>query len=528
VFVVAACLAAFVFVVGLIAAISIPSLLRARVSAPESARLGWLLEQARQAPRGSAGPPMNTEGYARIQDNPFADPSREPLSTFAIDVDTAAYSNVRRFLRHGVAPPKDAVRIEEMLNYFPKDYPQPEGEHPFSVTTEVAACPWASGHELVLVGLQGRRIPPDLTLARNLVFLIDVSGSMQDPDKLMLLQSALKLLVEQLTEKDQVALTVYAGRAGLVLPPTRGDRKNAIREAIDRLEAGGSTAGGEGILLAYRTAREMYVKGAVNRVILATDGDFNVGITSPGDLERLIETERESGVFLSVLGVGEGNLQDSTMEMLADKGNGNYSYLDSLDEAKKVLVREAAGTLVAIAKDVKIQIEFNPKRVASYRLIGYENRALHADDFADDRKDAGEIGAGHSVTALYEIVPAASAGNARGRPLRYRGEAPLSEAAGSDELLTVQLRYQPPAGGQSRLLSRTVHQAHVVPSPSSDMRFSMAVAAFGMLLRDSEHKGQFDFRDVIDLARSARGDDPEGYRTEFIELVETAARLPRG
>jgi len=514
---------------GVIFAISVPSLLRARVSVNRSTALAREREAMMRGYPSSVVPEMNTERYDRIRENPFADANHVPLSTFAVDVDTASYANLRRFLRRGELPPKDAVRIEEMVNYFAKDYPAPEGDDPFRVTTETAVCPWQPEHRLVLIGLQGRRLPEGGRPPHNLVFLVDVSGSMQDPSKLALVKAGLRLLVDTLTEHDRVALVVYAGSAGLVLPPTAGHRKVDIREAIERLEAGGSTAGGEGILLAYRTAREMYAPDAVNRVVLATDGDFNVGITSPGALERLIEKEREGGVMLSVLGVGEGNLQDATMEMLADKGNGNYSYLDSLAEARKVLVREGGGTLVTIAKDVKVQVEVNPKRVASYRLIGYEDRLLRDEDFADDRKDGGEIGAGHSVTALYEVVPVGTSPTASApAPLRYRDDAPLTAAADSDELLTVKLRYQPPAGGESRLLTATVRDTNDARTPSIDMQFSAAVAGFGLLLRDSEHKGRLEYGQVLSLARGALGTDPHGDRAELLELVALAARLPRG
>jgi Ca-activated chloride channel family protein len=450
--------------------------------APAPARSG---EGREERCRGSC----DTESYDLVQDNPFLAVATNPLSTFAVDVDTASYANVRRFLQSGRLPPPDAVRIEELVNYFRYDYPDPEGSGPFSITTEVAACPWQPDHLLALVGLQGRRIADHDVPPRNLVFLIDVSGSMDMPNKLPLLKAGMGLLVDQLRPEDRVAITVYAGTSGLVLPTTSGDRKAEIRAALERLQAGGSTAGGAGIQLAYKVAAESFLPGGVNRVILATDGDFNVGVTSPGDLVRLIEEKRKTGVFLSVLGFGEGNLKDSTMEKLADSGNGNYSYIDSLAEARKVLVSEAGATLFTIAKDVKVQVEFNPRQVSAYRLLGYENRLLRSEDFADDRKDAGEIGAGHSVTALYEIVPA-------GAPmplpavdlLKYRDEHRPSAAAASGELLTVKLRYKEPDGEQSRLQSVSVAASAAEP-PSADLQFASAVAAFGMLLRDSEHKG---------------------------------------
>jgi Ca-activated chloride channel homolog len=467
---------------------------------------------------------FHTEAYDLIQDNPFLAAAQNPLSTFSIDVDTASYANVRRFLVQGQLPPKDAVRIEELLNYFRYDYPEPRGATPFSVSTEVASCPWRPEHRLVLVGLRGRSIEDAAVPPRRLTFLIDVSGSMTPPDKLPLLKQAMALLVEGLREQDKVAIVVYAGSSGLVLPPTSGDRQAEIRAALASLEAGGSTAGGAGIELAYRVAAEMHEPGAINRVLLATDGDFNVGVTSIGELARLIEEKRKGGAFLSVLGFGQGNLKDATMEMLADRGNGNYSYIDSEAEARKVLVSEAGATLVTIAKDVKIQVEFNPRQVAGYRLVGYENRMLRAEEFADDRKDAGEIGAGHTVTALYEVVPAGQPLDAQGAPpLKYQQPPALSPASTSGELLTVKLRYKDPEGSQSRLLASTV--ASEAGRASERLRFASAVAAFGMLLRESEHRGRADWPMVLELAREARGRDAEGYREEFLELAERAAKL---
>jgi Ca-activated chloride channel family protein len=480
------------------------------------------LERPSDVYRGPAD--FHTEAYDVIRDNPFLAAAANPLSTFSIDVDTASYANVRRFLDQGQLPPKDAVRIEELLNYFRYDYPEPGGEAPFSVATEVAACPWNPEHRLVLVGLRGRSIPDAAVPPRRLTFLLDVSGSMDMPSKLPLLKQAMALLVETLREQDRVAIVVYAGSSGLVLPPTAGDRKAEIREALASLQAGGSTAGGAGIQLAYRVADEMFLRGAVNRVVLATDGDFNVGVTSMGELSRLIEEKRRGGVFLSVLGFGEGNLKDATMEMLADRGNGNYSYVDSLAEARKVLVSEAGGTLVTIAKDVKIQVELNPRRVSAYRLIGYENRLLRAEDFADDRKDAGEIGAGHTVTALYEVVPAGVPIDLpRVAPLRYQGRAPLSDAAAGDELMTVKLRYKQPDGDTSRLLSTAVRD---VPAPASEnLRFAAAVAEFGMLLRGSKHMAASSWAQARDLARGATGVDRGRYRQAFLGLVQKAEDL---
>jgi Ca-activated chloride channel homolog len=414
--------------------------------------------------------PFNTEAYDHIDENGFRRVANDPLSTFSIDVDTASYANVRRFLSGGTLPPAGAVRTEELINYFRFDYPQPRGSAPFSVTTELAECPWNPQHHLALVGIQGREILGKEPAPRNLVFLLDVSGSMTPPDKLPLVRNAMRMLVDILTPRDRVAIVVYAGASGLVLPSTSGDRKQQIHDAIARLEAGGSTNGAAGIRLAYQIARQNMIRGGVNRVVLATDGDFNVGVTSQDELVRLIEHERADGIFLSVLGVGTGNLKDSTMEKLADKGNGNYAYLDSLHEARKVLVREAGATLTTIAKDVKIQIEFNPKAVAAYRLIGYENRVLRNEDFNDDRKDAGEIGAGHSVTALYEIVPAGpdiDVVDAPGvDPLRYQMRADLPSAVNAGELATVKVRFKAPDGDVSRLISMALRNRVRAMSPN--------------------------------------------------------------
>lgn len=464
-------------------------------------------------------PPFNTESYAHIEEADFLGVEDNPLSTFAIDVDRASYSNMRRFIDRGMRPPIDAIRIEELVNYFTYDYPSPGGAHPFSLTTEVGTAPWQPAHRLLRIGIQGRDIANEDLPASNLVFLIDVSGSMQPPDKLPLLKSSLRLLVAQMRPADRVAIVVYAGQAGLALPPTSGTNKGEILFAIDRLEAGGSTAGGAGLRLAYEVARENFSEAGNNRVILASDGDFNVGPSSDAEMIRLIEGERESGVFLSVLGFGTGNLQDSKMEQLANHGNGSYAYIDSEREAAKVLVSEFAGTLFTIAKDVKVQVEFNPREVQAYRLIGYENRALRAEDFADDRKDAGELGAGHTVTALYEIVPAGIDGPdlADSPPLRYRGRADVTGRAASGELGFVQLRYKRPDDSKSVL----VQQAFVDRGGdgSGDMRFAASVAGFGMLLRDSAYAGDYALGDVLDLARGSLGGDDEGYRREFVRLV---------
>jgi Ca-activated chloride channel homolog len=473
---------------------------------------------------GRYNPSFHTEGYDHLDENPFRRVSADPLSTFSIDVDTASYANVRRFLNSGAMPPPGAVRIEELINYFRFDYPKPTGDAPFSITTELAICPWNTQHRIALIGLQGREIPENEVSPRNLVFLIDVSGSMTPPDKLPLVRTAMRMLTDVLTARDRVAIVVYAGNSGLVLPSTPGDHKVTIHRAIAELEAGGSTNGGAGIRLAYRIAREHFIKGGVNRVVLATDGDFNVGVTSQDELVRLIEEERASGVFLSVLGVGTGNVKDSTMEKLADKGNGNYAYLDSLHEARKVLVREAGATLVTIAKDVKIQVEFNPAAVSAYRLIGYENRILKHEDFNDDKKDAGEIGSGHSVTALYEIVPAGVPIDLPSvDPLKYQAPSQPARSTSSDELVTIKLRYKAPDGDTSRLLSRTLRSQP--GTLTANLGFASAVAEVGMLLRGSKHAGSAEFSGAVARASKFRGVDSEGYRAEFIKLAELASSL---
>jgi Ca-activated chloride channel family protein len=470
------------------------------------------------------GERFNTETYDRIDENPFRRVHADPLSTFSIDVDTASYSNVRRFLNDGELPPADAVRIEELVNYFRFSYKDPSEGEPFSVTTEVSACPWNPRHRLALVGLQARRMSPEKTPPRNLVFLLDVSGSMNEPSKLPLVKTAMRMLADTLTAADRVAIVVYAGASGVALPSTPGDRKPEIHRAIADLEPGGSTNGAAGIRLAYDLAAQNFIRKGINRVILATDGDFNVGVTSQGELIRLIEEKRESGVFLSVLGVGAGNLKDSTMEKLADKGNGNYSYLDTLHEARRVLIAEAGATLVTVAKDVKIQVEFNPRTVGAYRLIGYENRILAAEDFDDDKKDAGEIGAGHSVTAIYELAPAGESNT--GRPiaaLKYQDVRKTSAAAKSDELMTVSLRYKQPDGNTSGLISTVVRDKTTELTPN--LGFASAVAAFGMLLRDSAYKGDASWESARQLAVRYRGDDADGYRAEFIRLLDLASTL---
>ncbi len=471
---------------------------------------------------------FNTASYRYLKDNSFLAAASNPLSTFSIDVDTASYANVRRFLEQGALPPKDAVRIEEMINYFSYDYPLPNDEAPFSVQLDAASCPWAPAHRLVRIGLRGREVPNDQRPASNLVFLLDVSGSMEPAQRLPLVKQALRLLVDQLGENDRVAIVVYSGASGLALPSTSGALKEKILAALENLRTDGSTDGAQGIELAYQTAAAHFIEGGVNRVVLATDGDFNVGTTSEGDLVRLIQEKARGGIFLSVLGVGDDNLNDSMMQQLADQGNGNYAYLDSLAEAKKVLVRQINGTLVTIAKDVKIQVEFNPQRVASYRLIGYEKRLLQKEDFNQDQIDAGEIGAGHTVTALYEVVPAGAGPNPAASvpavdPLKYQA---VAGSLGSPELLTVKLRYQEPTGSTSKLLERPfVDGGADFASAASDLKFAAAVAEFGMILRDSEFRGEGSLGAVAEWAREGKGADANGYRAGFLELVRKAQDL---
>jgi Ca-activated chloride channel family protein len=470
-------------------------------------------------------PDNNTEAYDFIVENQFVSPLKNPLSTFSIDVDTASYANVRRFLNDNLLPPPGAVRVEELVNYFKYDYAPPEDEHPFSVNMEIARCPWQGEHWLARVGLKGLEIDRQQRPAANLVFLLDVSGSMKSANKLPLVKSAMKLLVDQLDENDHVAIAVYAGASGLVLPPTPASDRDAIISSLDRLRAGGSTNGGEGIQLAYQLAAKNLIQGGVNRVILCTDGDFNVGITERSDLIDLIQTEAKRGVFLSVLGFGTGNLKDATMEQLADKGNGNYGYIDSIKEARKLLVEDALGTLVTIAKDVKIQIDFNPQHVQAYRLIGYENRILQAEDFRDDKKDAGEIGAGHTVTALYEIVPVGVESPALNvEPSKYQKVA-VEPAGPSDEVMTVRLRYKQPEGDDGI----EFHVPAGVPAEDSqgseDFQFAASVAGFGMLLRGSQHSGEANFELIETLARNGIGQSDDSYRHEFLRLIDTAKHL---
>lgn len=469
--------------------------------------------------------PFNREGYSTIHENGFKEAIKSPLSTFSIDVDAASYANVRRFLNNGQKPPVDAVRIEELINYFNYDYPQPENGHPFAIYQELAHCPWNEKNMLLHIGLQGEKIAMDNLPPSNIVFLLDVSGSMSSQNKLPLLKKAFKLLVQQLREEDRVAIVVYAGSSGLVLPSTKGSDKQKIIESLERLNAGGSTAGAAGLKLAYQVATESFIKNGNNRIILATDGDFNVGQSSNAEMERLIEKEREKGIFISVLGFGMGNYQDDKMEIIADKGNGNYAYIDNIMEAKKVLVNEFGGTLFTIAKDVKIQIEFNPAIVESYRLIGYENRLLNDEDFENDKKDAGELGSGHTVTALYEIK-IANKESLKNNTLKYQTSNLNNLAKEGDEVATVKFRYKKPDKHKSILLEEVIpFKDQYINEMSDNFKFSAAVAGFGMLLRNSEHKGNATYKSVIDLAQSSKGKDMEGYRSEFIQLIKLSQHL---
>ncbi len=467
---------------------------------------------------------FNTEAYSPITENDFKNALMNPLSTFSIDVDAASYSNVRRFITNGQMPPADAVRIEEMINYFGYDYPQPKDEHPFSITTEVSDCPWNAKNKLIHIGLQGKKIDMSDLPASNLVFLLDVSGSMESSNKLPLLKKSFNLLVDNLRENDRVAIVVYAGAAGLVLPSTSGNNRDKILEALNNLTAGGSTAGGAGIKLAYQIAQDNFIKGGNNRIILATDGDFNIGASSDGEMTKLIEDKRKSGVYLTCLGFGMGNYKDSKMETLADKGNGNYAYIDNILEAKKVLVTEMGGTLFTIAKDVKLQLEFNPIKIESYKLIGYENRLLNSEDFNDDTKDAGELGAGHTVTALYEVVLKGDGVAPSIAPLRYQNLTELVPKVSSNELLTVKFRYKKPKEDVSKLIVNHLYDKSIpLVKTSNNFRFSAAVAEFGILLRDSKYKANATYKQVVDLAKASKGTDENGYRAELIRLVEMSA-----
>jgi Ca-activated chloride channel family protein len=468
----------------------------------------------------------NSESYGAIKENELQLVNDQPLSTFSIDVDRASYSNVRRYLNGGNLPPVDAVRIEELINYFDYHYKNPVGKDPVAIYTDMATCPWDTTHQLVRIALKGKEIPQDQLPPANLVFLIDVSGSMSDFNKLPLIKQAMTALVQQLREKDRIAIVTYAGSASVALRSTAGSDKTKILDAINQLQAGGSTAGESGINLAYETATKSFMKNGNNRIILATDGDFNVGVSSENELEKLVETKRGGGIYLSVLGFGMGNYKDSKLEVLADKGNGNYAYIDNFEEARRTFVTEFGSTLFTVAKDVKLQVEFNPQYVQSYRLVGYENRLLENKDFNDDKKDAGDMGVGHTVTALYEIVPAGS--TPKGKPLvdslKYQRNVAANNYSG--EVLTVKLRYKQPKEDESQLLSQVLPwKIQDISNAPEDFRLATAVAEFGLLLRNSEHKGQANYTSVLTLAKGAKGEDEEGYRAEFIQLVKQASVL---
>ncbi len=474
-------------------------------------------------------PNFNTEEYDKIVENEFLDAKQNPLSTFSIDVDNAAYSNVRRMLNYNQMPDKGAVRIEEMINYFDYDYPDPTGKHPFSFNTEISNCPWNRENKLIHIGIQGKKLDYKDLKPSNLVFLLDVSGSMEDPNKLPLLRKSFKLLLDELSQEDKVSIVVYAGAAGLVLPPTPASEKKKIIKALDDLQAGGSTAGGAGIQLAYKTAKDAFIENGNNRIILATDGDFNVGTSSTSSLVELIEEKRKDDIYLTILGFGMGNYKDGRMEQISNAGNGNYFYIDNIKEAEKVFVKEMRANMFTIAKDVKIQIEFNPAFVKAYRLIGYENRIMAKEDFDDDKKDAGELGAGHTVTALYEIVPANSNWNVRtADDLKYQTTELNNNAKSSNEIMTIKFRYKPPKSNKSIKIEHAITNTLTELKASSDnFRFSAAVAGFGMLLRDSKFKGNVTYKMVKDLANNSKGKDENGYRTEFISLVKTAELLSK-
>jgi Ca-activated chloride channel family protein len=501
----------------------------AAAAAPAALRLDELVRNSDPPPPSAFRGAVGTESYARVAENAFVRVTQQPLATFSIDVDTASYSNVRRFLNQGQRPPADAVRIEELINYFSYNYARPSGGHPLGATMQVTEAPWNPAHRLERIGVKARSI--DRRPASNLVFLIDVSGSMNTPQKLPLLKSGLKMLVDQLTENDTVSIVVYASASGVALPPTSGNRKDVLARAIDDLQAGGSTNGGAGIQLAYNQATANFIRGGVNRVILMTDGDFNVGITNQGDLTRLIEERARSGVFLSVLGFGMGNLKDSTMERLADMGNGHYAYIDTLNEARKVLVEEMGSTLVTVAKDVKIQVDFNPGKVEAYRLIGYENRALRPEDFNNDLKDAGDMGAGHAVTALFEIVP--RGGRVPGpsidpsvfQPAPRDTAAPAS-GNDSNDMLVLRVRYKlPDASESTRMDIPLADRGGRFAAADADFRFAASVAAFGMILRGSAYQGNATLGWVLDTATGSQGSDRTGYRDEFASLVQKAIAL---
>jgi len=470
-------------------------------------------------------PQFNRESYNYNPENSFIVTRNDPLSTFAIDVDTASYSNIRRFLHNGQLPPAGAIRIEEMVNYFSYSYPEPQSE-PFSISTELGPCPWNTKNKLVKIGIKAKDLDKSRLPPSNLVFLIDISGSMSHQNKLPLLKKSMEMLIAELNKKDRISIVVYAGSDRIVLRPTPGDKKDLIHKAIQTLTSEGSTHGSSGIKTAYALAEQSFMPAGNNRIILASDGDFNVGVTSRGELEQLIAEKKESGVYLTVLGFGMGNFHDDTMEILADRGNGNYAYIDSLLEAKKVLIKERTSTLFALADDVKLQIEFNPARVGGYRLLGYENRALADEDFNNDKRDGGEVGIGHTITALYEIIPAGSEAIPRIDPLKYQKTVEKDQK--SDEILTVKLRYKPRGGKESLLCSHSLaNDSKPQKTASVDFRFATAVAGYGLLLKHSEYGGKINYSDLIALAGSARGDDSNGYRAEFVQLLEMSEIISR-
>lgn len=471
----------------------------------------------------------NTEEYDVINENRFKDVKENPLSTFSIDVDTASYSNLRRFINSSQVPPKDAVRIEEMINYFSYNYPQPDGEHPFSISTEISKAPWNKGNRLLLIGIQGKSLDYNNLKPCNLVFLIDSSGSMSDQNKLPLLKQSLKLLLGQLNNRDRIAIVTYAGSAGLVLQSTPASDKSKILAAFDSIQSGGSTAGGAGIELAYKVAKENLIKDGNNRVILCTDGDFNVGVSSTSEMVRMIEEKRKDDIYLTICGFGMGNYKDGRMEQISNAGNGNYFYIDTIKEAEKVFIKQMRANMFTIAKDVKIQIEFNPAKVKAYRLIGYENRIMAKEDFDNDKKDAGELGAGHTVTALYEIIPAGSKEKVdTAGKLKYQETTINTAAASGNEIMTLKMRYKPVKSSVSKLIEKAVFDTDTeFTKTTENFRFASAVAGFGMILRDSEFKKDFRTGDVIRIAKTAKGQDEEGYRTEFINLVEKYELLKR-
>jgi Ca-activated chloride channel family protein len=469
---------------------------------------------------------FNTENYSAISENGFKNPMNQPLSTFSIDVDNASYSNIRRFINMGQLPPKDAVRIEEMINYFDFDYKQPIGDKPFAVSTEIATCPWNSKHNVLMVGLQGKEVEKSTIPPSNLVFLLDVSGSMNAANKLPLVKSAMRMLVDELRPQDKVSIVVYAGAAGLVLDATPGTNKKKILDALENLSAGGSTAGGEGLRLAYKVAGENLIEKGNNRIILATDGDFNVGISSDSEMEKIVSEEKQRGIFITVLGFGMGNYKDNKLEIISDKGNGNYAYIDNIQEARKIFIKEFGGTLYTIAKDVKIQIEFNPEKVKAYRLIGYENRLLNAEDFKDDKKDAGEMGSGHQVTALYEIIPiGVDTQIPEVDKLKYQQQKG-SNSNHNNEMATLKCRYKEPDGNNSIADSLIIKEStNKQAGPTSNFKLATGIAQFGMLLRDSEYKGNSTIDNTVELVKQGRGNDEEGYAGELIRLIESARSL---